>query len=141
MAVIGFCDSCQRTTYVGDHEERACPSCGRTLSQTRLEPGRAKVIGLNESRFRSRNEDAAEADTIGSCPVVCECGVVGCAEPIGISTEAYNAVRAHPARFVVVRGHVIPEAETVVENGGDYVVVEKTGEARKHAVAEADTSE
>ena len=137
MAVIGYCETCRRNTYVGDHEERNCPGCGRALSATRLEPGRAKVIALNESRFRDQNEAFVDVQTLGDCPVVCECGVAGCSDPITIPAEAYEKVRAHPARFVVARSHVIPEAERVVERSGDYVVVEKIGEARKQAVAEA----
>ena len=136
MAVIGFCESCGRTTYVGDQESRTCPGCERPLSATRLEPGRAKVIALNESRFRTLNESSVTGGG-GGCPVVCECGAAGCTAPVAISSEAYDAVRSHPARFVVAHGHVIPEAERVVDDSGDFVVVEKVGEARTEAVAQA----
>jgi hypothetical protein len=38
-------------------------------------------------------------------------------------------VREQPRRFFVLPGHQDPQLERVVETHGDYLVVEKTGEA------------
>jgi hypothetical protein len=41
----------------------------------------------------------------------------------------YEAVRAHPTRFLVTPEHSLPEIETVVEKGDTWWVIEKQGEA------------
>jgi hypothetical protein len=41
----------------------------------------------------------------------------------------YERVRADPRRFVVVAGHEVPDAESVVERHPGYLLVEKVGEA------------
>jgi len=42
-------------------------------------------------------------------------------------------VRAGARRFVMLAGHEIPELERVIQRLGQYVVVEKTGEAGDEA--------
>jgi hypothetical protein len=43
-------------------------------------------------------------------------------------------VRAHPNRFVVLRGHVYPEVERVVGEDDAYVIVEKLGAGEAYAI-------
>ena len=52
---------------------------------------------------------------------------------IELSSTAYERIRAHSRRFVVLPGHEHEEIETVVERWPDYLVVEKTDEAGERA--------
>ena len=57
---------------------------------------------------------------------ICECCHDGCADTISLTVDEYEVVRRHPARFVVVPGHVRPTVERVVDAvPGRYEVVEK----------------
>lgn len=91
-------------------------------------------LARNEAVFREVNERARElsdswSDAASTFQIVCECCHSDCVEPVRVSTQAYLAVRAHPARFIVASGHGEPSIEDVVEHRQDYDVVEKTGEA------------
>ena len=88
-------------------------------------------VGRNEATFRAVNEGIerarlpADADTrIG---FVCECGNVGCHRIVDLSPAEYEAIRAHPRRFLVVPGHEELATERVLETLGRYAVVEKLG--------------
>jgi hypothetical protein len=65
----------------------------------------------------------------------CECSSLGCGHLIELSLRDYERVRANPRRFVVAVGHNASEIESIVEEAGGYLIVEKTGEAGR--VAEA----
>jgi hypothetical protein len=60
---------------------------------------------------------------------VCECADETCAEPVELSIEEYEGVRAEPTRFLVAPSeeHVSPRIEQVVRREERYWVVEKTG--------------
>jgi hypothetical protein len=92
-------------------------------------------IAMNEATFRKVNEaiQAGRAQSADTVEVICECGRLGCVEHLRIDADAYNAVRGHRRRFVVVPGHELPEVEQVVDRGDGYLVVEKTGEAGRVA--------
>jgi hypothetical protein len=87
----------------------------------------------NESVFRNANEridQSARQLAVGDpVPFICECGEESCRELIHLSTEEYERIRSHPARFLVLRGHETPEDEEVVDGGARHVIVEKTGPA------------
>lgn len=96
--------------------------------------------GANQALFRTVNERVeglAEAFQFISerTSFVCECADVGCVERVEVHVLEYDAVRKHGSRFVVQRGHVYPEVESVVEENERFVTVEKVGAAA--AVAEA----
>ena len=100
---------------------------------------RAERIVRNEILFREVNEqvDALHAaiSPTGRFPIVCECGSGSCSEAIMIETSAYQAVRAHPERFVVVPGHQINDVEDLIEQHDSFVVVaKKPGAPRRLAV-------
>ena len=87
---------------------------------------RADRIGKNEALFREVNERIREITTYDSdVEFLCECGDPGCAQPIVMSLEEYEAVRSDPKRFVVVPGHEIRDVEDVVETNERFAVVEK----------------
>ena len=92
---------------------------------------RAERAAENENLFRRINERveelSAERETLA---LVCECSDGTCVDRIvGVPREEYEAVRAHPDRFVVARGHERLDIERIVEQRGAYLVVEKQGEA------------
>ncbi len=96
-------------------------------------------IAANEDAFRDVNEGIARGQWPGDednpTSFRCECARLGCNEMVTLSVREYERVRQHPRRFVVVPGHELPEAETVVEMGAGYLVVEKEDVAGEEAEA------
>jgi hypothetical protein len=85
-------------------------------------------IARNEAFFRAVNEGIAEASErfeSEQAEFLCECGDDRCTHRLEVTLEEYERVRAHPTRFLVRRGHVIPEVEEVVRRRRRYTVVEK----------------
>lgn len=85
-------------------------------------------IAHNETVARSVNEaiEAGRVTRDGRSPFVCECGQLGCNAVVEMMLSEYEAVRAHPRRFVLVAGHEA-HFDEVVADGGDYEVVVKHG--------------
>jgi hypothetical protein len=100
-----------------------------------IDDANAIRIAANENVLRERNERSKESNayTFWVDPPVpdwtCECGDESCSEPIRLSVEEYEAVRAEPTRFIVApsREHVAPEVEHVVRRDERYWIVEKVG--------------
>jgi hypothetical protein len=109
---------------------------------------------MDESKFRSREREAENqalfrevnerieavndslsvgSDLDANIEFFCECGAVGCASTIRLTRAEYEAVRAHPRRFVVLPGHGRPDVDRVVETRDGYAVVEIFGEAAEVA--------
>jgi hypothetical protein len=91
---------------------------------------RQRRVGLNEVLFRDVNERLKEVGTSFSLVAetarfVCECGELGCAEPIEMTLAEYESLRADPKRFAVKPGHEITDVERVVEEREGYFIVEK----------------
>jgi len=84
----------------------------------------------NEALFREVNEqvESISDDAGGTIGFVCECSDEACAERLYVGLRIYEAVRAHPRRFLVVPGHET-DVDRVVDPGEGYVVVEKEGGA------------
>jgi hypothetical protein len=59
----------------------------------------------------------------------CECARVSCNATVEMTVGDYEAVRADPRRFLICRGHELPEVDVVVQRRGAYLVVEKRGVA------------
>ncbi len=104
------------------------------------DPDKARVdrAARNEALFRRVNERLEEVNEAFSTVVddaefVCECASIDCVEKIELTLAEYEALRSVPTHFVVKRGHVLPESERVVEDRGDYSVVEKFGHAGERA--------
>ena len=100
-------------------------------------------MARNEALFREINErveDVAEGFDIRGegdslrIEFVCECGNLRCTERIELTHGQYEAVRADPRRFAVVRGHEEPSIARIVEQHGDVAVVEKLDHAAEVAV-------
>jgi hypothetical protein len=90
-------------------------------------------VAANESVFRKVNEAIERGLWPGEddSPVAfrCECASLACNRLIELTPKAYEHVREDPRRFLVLRGHELPEVETVVESYEEYVVVQKRDEA------------
>ena len=85
-------------------------------------------IARNEAFFRAVNEGIAEASQrfeSEEAEFLCECGDAKCTDRLEVPLDDYEAVRAHPTRFLVRRGHVAPEVEEVVHRRRRYAIVDK----------------
>ena len=85
-------------------------------------------IARNEAFFRAVNEGIAEASErfeSEEAEFLCECGDDRCTHRIEVPLEEYERVRQSPTRFLVKRGHVLPEVEEVVRRRQRYAIVEK----------------
>lgn len=91
----------------------------------------------NEPLFRTINEAIRRGrwpdEPPGPAGFRCECARLGCARMIDVPVAEYERIRNDPRRFVLANGHEQVEFETVVARRGDYVVVEKRGDAGKLA--------
>lgn len=94
----------------------------------------AERAARNEEIFRGVNErieEGAEQHAVpGTLPFHCECGRAFCLETIEIVASRYAAIMRERYRFVVIPGHEEPEIERIIETEPEFLVVEKTGEAR-----------
>ncbi|MEA2445907.1 MAG: hypothetical protein QOJ12_3199 [Thermoleophilales bacterium] len=92
---------------------------------------RANRVARNEASFREINATlhegltAADLEQGERAAFVCECGDESCHALVQLPLARYEAVRAHPDRFIVVAGHEITDVERVVERAGSCAVVEK----------------
>jgi hypothetical protein len=93
---------------------------------------------INQSVFREVNEsleklnkDFSEVIPVGD--FVCECADTSCTARIGLTIAEYERVRSVPTHFAVRHGHVVPEAERVVEEYVGYIIVEKVEAAADYA--------
>ena len=86
---------------------------------------RQERIARNEASYREMNEAIRAGQTSDPLMLLCECGEERCTLPLYIPAARYEAVREHPRRFLVLEDHEIPDAETVVERHGGWLVVEK----------------
>jgi hypothetical protein len=94
----------------------------------------AERIARNDATFRHANEQierAAERADIELVPFLCECADERCTEIVRLTLADYEAVRGDPRWFLNVPGHEQGSQPhvRVVDDRGDYLVVEKLGEA------------
>ncbi|MGB8004224.1 MAG: hypothetical protein WCF27_08165 [Gaiellaceae bacterium] len=104
-----------------------------------MDEAQKKRLAMNEALFRDVNERIREiSDTFGqkdaTYDFLCECSDPSCAEKVVLTPEQYEHVRADSTRFVVAKGHAMPEIESVVAQAADHVVVEKEGTAADIAI-------
>jgi hypothetical protein len=94
-------------------------------------------LASNEIVFREVNEGIERGQWPGEDddPVRfrCECARLGCNQLLELPLSAYEQVRSHPRRFLMIDGHQVPELETVVQREPGYVVVQKLDEAGDRA--------
>jgi hypothetical protein len=93
---------------------------------------RRRRAARNQSLFRAANERLESVNesfqiVLERVDFACECVDMSCTEAIPLSISEYEAIRSHPNRFFVVRGHEVDELERIVDANGRFVVVEKLG--------------
>jgi hypothetical protein len=102
---------------------------------------RDERLASNEAMFRIANERMANWDEQHAEeavePYFCECADPECRRTIPLHKQEYEAVRADSCRFFVVSGHEIPDIETLLEDHGGWLVVEKNPEVA-HVVESLD---
>jgi hypothetical protein len=91
----------------------------------------AERAARNESVFRDANERIERRlDELslrdGRSPFLCECEDPLCAQPVRLTVEEYEAVRAHPRRFLVATAHSGAGTKTIERHDG-FDVIEKLG--------------
>ncbi len=94
-----------------------------------------------QSIFREVNERVAEISEqkplyAPAHDAICECAKPKCSEPLAITAEDYERIRAHSTWFAVAPSddHIFPEIERIVEKNEGFWIVEKEDAAG--AVAE-----
>jgi hypothetical protein len=95
---------------------------------------RSARLAANEAVFRAGNESIEKVMRGRSerTEFLCACGDPQCFQRVELSHEEYETVRSHPARFFVAPGHEdLTAGEIVVEERGQWTVVEKRGEERE----------
>lgn len=94
-------------------------------------------LASNESVFREVNEGIERGQWPGDAGDAvrfrCECARLGCNLLLELTLSAYEQIRSHPRRFVMIDGHQVPELERVVQRAPGYVVVEKLDQAGEKA--------
>jgi hypothetical protein len=97
-------------------------------------------IAKNETIARDINEgieaSMSERSPEGYVRMLCECGRVECERMIALTLAEYEDARRDGRRFVIVKEHLIPDVEDIVEDKNRFVVVRKR-EGTPAAVAEA----
>jgi hypothetical protein len=95
-------------------------------------------MAKNEALFRKVNEEVRDlnrrsfvAELDDQIQVICECSAQECIDQIDISLREYENARATPTTFVLRPGHESLEIETVVRRNARYVIVRKTGDAKR----------
>jgi hypothetical protein len=83
-------------------------------------------VAKNETVFREVNERVRDlTDFKEQIEFLCECGDGTCLDPVTMSVEEYERVRAESTWFLIVPGHAVPDVETVLEEHEGFQVVEK----------------
>jgi hypothetical protein len=93
----------------------------------------AERAAENEATFRLANEVLAQRATElrpaeERMPYICECEDERCTEILQLMGAEYEAVRAHPRRFVLIPGHQQPD-DCVLQEEPGFTVIEK-GESK-----------
>jgi hypothetical protein len=95
---------------------------------------REKRLAQNEALFREVNERvqaiaADHGDDDHVYEFYCECSNADCTLHVEATLATYEAVRAHPDRFLIFPAHALPDIENVLEETDTWWVIEKIGEA------------
>jgi len=101
---------------------------GQSLSVSRS----VEQAANNEAAFRLANETLeAKAGELGfgkeRTPYLCECEDEACMAVVRLTREEYEAVRAHPKRFVMAPGHQEAD-DRLLQQAAGFAIIEKQGE-------------
>src|SRR3954452_9892670 len=98
----------------------------------------AERAARNESVFRDANERIEQrleelSLSDGRSPFLCECENPLCTRPVRVTAEEYEAVRAHPDRFIVATDHTIEDADVITRCDEFHVIQKRGAEAAEAA--------
>src|SRR5690242_7281632 len=110
---------------------------------------RATRTAQNQSLFRAVNERVKELNAAfdalsRNAEWICACGNTACVEPVQLTREEYEAVRARGGDCFLIKpevAHVVPDVEVVMERHHRYWVVQKIGLAADVAEENAPSAE
>jgi hypothetical protein len=91
---------------------------------------RGSKLARNQSLFREINEQIrrlALRQDFAELELLCECADGQCADLLSVPVDTYELIRTHPDRFLICRGHQVPEIERTVGRFNGYLVVETVG--------------
>ena len=89
-----------------------------------LESVRRGVLREVNERIAALTVHFADGGPTRSAQFICECGDPLCTEPVTLTLELYDRIRAEPRRYLIAPNHEDPEAETVIASGDGHAVVE-----------------
>lgn len=86
----------------------------------------------NQMLFRSVNEQIMKAgeklgDSREGLDFACECADDMCVEKIRLSPHQFLGIESEVNRFIVLRGHELPEVEDVIAERDGFLIVSKRG--------------
>jgi hypothetical protein len=85
----------------------------------------------NQMLFRSVNDRIREVGELSGSPpeleFACECADDTCIEKIRLSKLQFLAIESEENRFIVLRGHEVPEVEDIVAERDGFLIVSKRG--------------
>ena len=103
-----------------------------------LEARQAK-LGKNQALFRAVNDpvESLSGNRASASPLsfLCECANLDCGSTIDIAPAEYEEIRQNSTHFFVLPDHIFPEVETVADDRGSYLIVEKFGAGGRVAAA------
>jgi hypothetical protein len=96
---------------------------------------REERLAKNEALFRTANERMAKWEERHGAEETelyfCECVDPECREKVALRRADYERIRSNSCHFFVVRGHELPDIETVIDTREECVVIEKDPEVRE----------
>jgi hypothetical protein len=98
-------------------------------ARSTIEQHKKRVVE-NEILFRDVNErlkgvSEGFGDVLPEFEIICECGDAVCTNRISMTLGDYEQLRASGTHFAVRHGHESLDIETIVEDHGGYLVVQK----------------
>jgi hypothetical protein len=117
---MGVCDNCSEGSRREPPAWRGAPT---------IEQHKKRVVE-NEILFRDVNErlkgvSEGFGDVLPEFEIICECGNAVCTNRISMTLGDYEQLRSAGTHFAIRRGHESLDIETIVEDRGGYLVVEK----------------
>jgi len=102
-----------------------------------------KRVVENEILFRDVNErlkgvSEGFGDVLPEFEIICECGNAVCTQRISLTLDEYERLRAVGTHFAIRRGHESLDVETIVEDRGGYLVVQKDAGRAAELARESD---
>jgi len=86
---------------------------------------RDERVVRTEELYKRLNEKIATLLDGGSPTFLCECGNPLCNEPIELHGDDLRMLHSRDGFYAIMRGHEIPDLETVVMENGGYAIVQK----------------